>query len=405
MKLVDSIAAVAVLAGTSFAAGADWPQWRGPTRDNKIADFKAPASWPTSLKQGWKVSVGEAVASPVLAGDKIYAFTRRGKEEVLTCLNAADGKQVWEYKYEADEVGRPASGFPGGESFKGPRSTPAVGNGKVVTLGVGGVVTCLDAETGKEVWKKETKTRPEFYTADSPLIAEGACVIQLGSKTKGELTAFDLNSGEEKWKWTGDGPSYGSPVLATIGDVKQIVILTAKNLVGVGFKDGKLLWQTPFLAGRWNTGTPVIDGDTVIAPGKAFTIKKTSDSFEATEAWSGKAPTQYNTPVLKDGALFGLTGARSRGKTQLFAVDAKTGKTLWEDATARGECGAVLDAGSVLLALSSDSNLIAFKPSKSKFEEVAKYKVAETPTWAIPIVDGNRIFVKDRDSLALWTIE
>jgi outer membrane protein assembly factor BamB len=107
---------------------------------------------------------------------------------------------------------------------------------------------------------------------------------------------------------------------------------------------------------------------------------------------------------LKDGLLYGLATA-GKGATNLFCMDARTGDELWTDKTARGECGAVLDAGSVLLALTSDSNLVAFKPSNKEYLEVAKIKVADTPSWAYPIVTGNRVFVKDRDSVILWAIE
>ena len=108
----------------------------------------------------------------------------------------------------------------------------------------------------------------------------------------------------------------------------------------------------------------------------------------------------YNTPVLKDGLIYGISGSRN-----FYCLDEKTGATLWTDDRQRGDCGAILDAGPVLLALSADMNLVVFKPSKSGYEELAKYKVADTPTWTVPIVAGNRIYVKDRDSLTLWTVE
>jgi outer membrane protein assembly factor BamB len=133
------------------------------------------------------------------------------------------------------------------------------------------------------------------------------------------------------------------------------------------------------------------------------TVLKEGDKFTTKPLWKGQAPHTYNTPVLKDGLLYGLTGMGRT--TNIYCQDAKTGDVLWTDKATRGECGSVLDAGSVLLALSSDSNLVAFKPGKDGFEQVASYKVADSPTWAEPIISGKRVFVKDRDSIALWTIE
>jgi len=109
----------------------DWPQWRGPGRDAK-ATFTAPKTWPKELAQTWKVTVGDGVATPALVGDKLYVFARQAGSEILRCLDAANGKELWAEKYEALGASGPASGF------SGPRCSPTVANGKLVTLGVRG---------------------------------------------------------------------------------------------------------------------------------------------------------------------------------------------------------------------------------------------------------------------------
>jgi outer membrane protein assembly factor BamB len=381
----------------------DWPQWRGPNRDNKVIGFTEPKTWPKELKQKWQTKVGLGDSSPDLVGDKLYVFTREGNDEVIRCLDAGTGNEVWKEKYPAQVVsGASAKDHPG------PRSSPEVADGKVCTLGVGGVLSCLDAGSGKVVWRKDSKAWPQFFTASSPIIEDGKCIAYLGGRGKGEIVAYDLASGDEKWKWEGEGPAYGSFALMTVDGTKQLVTPTEKSLLAIGLADGKLLWQVPF-APQYNNGTPIIDGQTVIFSGEgvgteALKVEKQGDGFAAKELWKKKeSANRFNTPVLKDGLLFGLTPA-GRG-TNLFCMDAKTGDVLWTDKTPRGGCGAVLDAGSVLLALTSDSNLLAFKPSKTGYEELAKYKVADTPTWAYPVIAGNRVFVKDKDSVILWTME
>jgi outer membrane protein assembly factor BamB len=171
----------------------------------------------------------------------------------------------------------------------------------------------------------------------------------------------------------------------------------------VALAEGKELWKTEFNQGRYQTATPVIDGDVVITAGSAFKVEKKDDKFTATRVWRDQAPHQYNTPVLKDGIVYGYAGMGRN--TKIYAQDVKTGKAFWTDGAAGGECGAILDAGAVLIALSSDGNLVVFKGNKDDFSEVAKYKVADGGTWAMPIVDGKHIFVKDRDALTMWTIE
>jgi len=404
-RSIGMMAACVVLVCVGLVLAEDWPQWRGANRDGKVKEFKAPKAWPKALTPKWKVKVGSGDATPALVGDKLYVFTRQGDEEVTLCLNAADGTEVWKNKYAAQAVSGAARRHPG------PRSSPAVADGKVVTLGVAGVVSCLDAAKGKVLWRKDPfpKIVPRFFTSMSPMIVDGMAIAHVGGRGKGAIIAFDLASGAEKWRWAGEGPEYASPVLLTVEGTKQIVTLTNKSVVGVNAADGKLLWRIPFAPARraYNAATPIVDGQTVIITGarrgtKALKIEKTGDGFAAKELWSNaEVATQYNTPVLVDGLLFGFS---DRGN--LFCINAKNGKTAWKDATRRGRgFAAIVGAGSVMLALPNNSELIAFKPIAKEFAQVAKIKVAESATYAHPVVAGNRVFVKDQDSLAMLTIE
>jgi outer membrane protein assembly factor BamB len=399
-----------LLLGIPSVHAQDWPQWRGPNRDNRVAGFIEPKEWPKELKKGWSTKVGLADSSPVLVGEKLFVFTREGGDEVIRCLKAGDGSEVWKNKYAATTVTGPGAGI-----HAGTRSSPAVADGKVVTFGAAGVISCLDTD-GKLLWRKDTKAYPRFFTSASPIILDGLAILYIGGDSKGEMVAYDLTSGDEKWKWNGEGAAYASPVLMTFDSTKMLVTLTSKSVVGIDATNGNLLWKNAFST-RYNSVTPVIDGQMVICSGPAgmggggkggtaaYKIEKDGDKFTVKEVWKKDlACGMYNTPLLKDGLLYGMS-AGGRGSTNLFCMKAATGETLWTDKTSRGECGGVLDAGSVLILFSSDSNLVIFKPSDKMFEEIVKYKVADSATWAFPIVAGNRIFVKDQSSVTLWTIE
>lgn len=401
--VVAAVCAVVVCAGSALAQ--DWPQWRGANRDGKASGFAAPAKWPGQLEQKWKTTVGTGDATPALVGDKLYVFSRQGDEEVLSCLNAADGKEVWKDKYAAQAVSGAAARHPG------PRSSPAVAEGKVVTLGVAGVVSCWDT-SGKLAWRKDPfpKVTPKFFAATSPIIVEGKAIVHVGGQGNGAIIAFDLASGAEKWRWGAEGPDYGSPALMTADGVKQIVTPTEKSIVGIAVADGKLLWQRPFpIQGMaYNAATPIVDGQTVIYTGKgrgakAVQIAKKGDGIEATELWSNPdlAP-QFTSPVLRDGLLFGLSD-----KGNLYCLDAKTGKTDWTDAAARDRQGftSIVDGGSCLLALASSGEMTVFKPEGKQYEEIAKIKVSDTPIYAHPVLAGNRIFIKDAESVALLAVQ
>jgi outer membrane protein assembly factor BamB len=444
-----------VVCSTALAPAKDWPQWLGENRDGKAA-FDPPKTWPKELARTWKVTVGDGVATPTLVGDKLYVFTREEGGEILRCLDAASGKEIW--KSEKQDV-LPANGP--AQGFSGPRSTPTVADGKVVTLGLRGAVTCYDAASGKQLWRKEDfkGSLPRFFTSASPIVADGLCIVQLGGNESGGVIAYDLASGEEKWKWTGDGPSYASAMLMTVSGTKLVIAETDKKIVGLGLRDGKLLWETPFVVpGRgYNASTPIVDGDTLIYCGSgrgatAVKIEKEVDGFVAKELWkNADNSVQFNTPVLKSGTLYGLTA-----NNEFFCIN-KEGKTAWTapltppvagaetpppanaqpgpggpgggreggpggppgglggerrgrgmggGGGGRGGYGSIVDAGSVLLALTpATSELVAFQPNDKSYTEVARIKVSSAPTYAYPVVSGNRIFIKDQNDVMLYTIQ
>ena len=376
----------------------DWPQWRGLTRDGKVTGFKAPQTWPKELTQVWKVPVGLGDASPVLVGNRIYVFARKVADEVVQCLDVATGKELWNYKYAATVVTGPSA-----SQHPGPRSTPAVANGKVVVYGVGGVLSCLDAATGKLVWKKENPTNaiPPFYTGTSPIIVDGMVIIHVGATGKGELTAFDLSTGSEKWKWAGDGPSYASPSVMTVGGVKQLVSMTEANLIGLNLATGKLLWQvaTPVQQRFYNAVSPLINGQTIYYSGqgvgtKAILVEKQGEQYTTKELWSNtEAGEKWNSPILKDGFLYGMSDMK-----KIYCIDATTGKTAWIDSGTASDFGSIVDCGSVIFALTGTGSLIIMNPNSKVFTEISRYKVTET-TYSDPIITGNIVYIKDTESL------
>ncbi|UCH63884.1 MAG: PQQ-binding-like beta-propeller repeat protein, partial [Fidelibacterota bacterium] len=266
-KSITSMIMIGILIICAVSVSAqDWPQWRGANRDSKVTGFKVPQTWQQELNQSWKVDVGFADATPALVNNRLYVFTRQGEKEVLRCLNSATGEQIWQTEgYVAATVTGPARSHPG------PRSTPAVADGKVVTVGVGGVVSCHNAASGKLIWRSEdfTDAYPRYFMGMSPLIVDGLCVAHLGGTGSGQFVAFELATGNIKWKTAGSGPGYGSPVMITVDGTKQCVFQAERKLVGLDLSDGALLWEvsTPMEGRSFYAASPVADQQKVYYTG------------------------------------------------------------------------------------------------------------------------------------------
>jgi outer membrane protein assembly factor BamB len=405
LSFLISLITVLIITGSLSTSAQDWPQFRGINRDGKVTGFKAPQAWPKELTQQWKINVGFGDATPVLVGKKLYLSTRQGTDEVVLCLDAATGKELWKNVYAA-----PAVTGPSASQHPGPRSTPAVASGKVVTFGVTGILSCLDAANGKLLWRKENPTNaiPSFYTGMSPIITDGMCIIHAGKKDDGQVIAYDLTTGNEKWKWAGEGPAYSSPSVMTADGKKLLIVITEKNIMALGLTDGKLLWQVaaPVQQRFYNCVSPFIDGQTIVYSGqglgsKALKVEKQGDQFTTKELWTNaEVGAKWNTPILKDGFLYGFTDQK-----RIYCLNYATGQTAWMDNAVNSDFSTIVDCGSVIIGLISTDNLIVFKPDGKEYSELAKYKVSETPIYAFPIISGDNIYIKDAESLILYKLK
>ncbi len=388
----------------------DWPQWRGPNRDGTMLSFAEPKAWPDQLKQKWQVNVGIGHSTPLLVNRRIYVFARLGDLEIVSCLDFDTGKQIWRDAYAAPYTMNPAARDHGA----GPKSTPLFHAGKLFTLGISGIFSSYDAESGKLRWRREfsaqfKSTSPYFGTATSPVGERGLVIVHVGGHDSGALTAFDAETGKAVWSWNGDGPAYASPIVVTLGGTRQIVTQSQKNIIGVSAADGKLLWSIPFTTAYvQNIITPILFKDTLIFSGldkgvMAIRLAQSGGEWKTEKIWENPAVAFYTSnPVLNHDVLFGMSH-KNRG--QFVALDAATGKTLWTTAGREGENAALLSAGDKLFLLTDNAELIVAKASGIAFEPLRRYTVANSPTWANPLFSGKCILVKGAETLTLWSLE
>jgi outer membrane protein assembly factor BamB len=378
---------------TAQGARTDWSQWRGPNRDG-AATAPVPAEWPAKLTKRWELSVGSGHSSPVVAGDRVVVHARQGDREIIRAVALSTGKELWRNEYAAPYSVNSAAQAHG----SGPKSTPAIAAGRVFTFGIGGILSAVDLATGKLLWRTPPPAvLPDFGTAMSPL-ADGTLVIaHVGGISKGALTAFDAATGKVRWQWTGDGPAYASPVIATIGGTRHVITQTQKFIVSLNAADGALLWQAPFRTPYdQNSVTPLVKGDLLIYSGlesgvTAVRLAKKGAQWVASPVWKNDQISMYmSSPVID--------------KTTLFALDLTTGKTLWTTRGREGENASLIAAGPFLLLSTTGAELIVARPNPAKFEEVRRYTVADSAVWAHPALAPRAVLVKDVDKLICWSL-
>jgi outer membrane protein assembly factor BamB len=416
MRRREQISSIALVCGLGMiffappASAQDWPQWRGPNRDGAVTAFTPPKTWPGTLKLKWKAEVGAGHSAPVVAGGKVFLHSRQGEEEVVSCFDLNTGKLLWKDSYPVAYRMHPAATGHG----KGPKSTPVIDNGKLYTLGITEVLSCYEIATGKLRWRKDfapqfKATAPDFGTAMSPIVDRGLLIAHVGGPNQGALTAFEAETGEVKWRWTGDGPAYASPIVVELGGTRQIVTQSQQHIISVSAATGELLWKIPFTTVYvQNIVTPIQYQDRLIFSGiekGVFAVKpvKRGNQWAADQVWHNQEVAMYmNSPILKGDLLFGLS---HKNKGQYFCLDARTGKTVWTSVGRQGENAAMLMAGGMMLLLNDNAELIVTDPAAKSYSALKTYHVADSPTWAHPAVIGNRIVIKDAATLAVWGLE
>jgi outer membrane protein assembly factor BamB len=393
----------------SLAGAQDWSQWRGPARDGTVSAAGAPSSWPNSLRRAWRVEIGEGYSSPVVSRTSVFVHGRRDPEEVVIAVSLATGKVLWEQKYTADFKKNQYAV----KMAKGPNSTPLVSGNRLFTLGVTGILNAWDTATGRLLWTKDfskTIDTSKLFcgTAASPLEAGGRVVVQTGSDVHGgQIVALEPSTGKVVWEWKGPGPGYASPVVIEIAGKKQIVTLTNSSVVGVDAMTGAELWFAPF-PDEWheNIVTPVWTGAHLIVSGTrqgthAFALSQTAGKWQATEAWKNADVAMYmSSPVYGDGLIYGLSAKR---KGQFVALDAKTGVLRWATEGREGDHASVLLTPRHVVYLTNGADLIVVQRGTAAFTVEKRYEVAEAETWAMPVLLGSDLLVRDATGLMRLT--
>ena len=412
---VTALILLALASTWQSASGADvhWPGWLGPKRDGWVSTFKPPTRWPEELKKVWQVEVGTGYGSPLVSGGRVYQHARQGDDEVVWCLDAKTGDVKWRKSYAAPfKIGG------GGENHgKGPKSSPALAEGRLFTLSIAGRLSAWNADSGKLLWQQDYGSRFKkshlfWGAATSPLVDGDRVVVHFGTDGQGALIALDAKNGNEVWSHGKDGPSYSSPLLVEIQGIRQIVDWNERALVSVDSKSGHKLWEYPYPQTRTDQNMPTptfLQGRVLLGAEnrgiRSLEPRLENGSWTVQERWhQKKVALDMSSAVVNGDLLYGFSHYDSG---RLFCLDPKTGEVLWRGPPRTGRNVMFLSISGYVVALINSGELQIIAASGKSFKRVASYRVAEGSTfstWAPPVLLESEILVKDNKTLTAWSL-
>ena len=408
-RLTFALLLVFLLPTTGRAEDPSWTGWLGPKRDGYVADFDAPAKWPEELTRRWQVKVGTGYGSPIVHDGRVYQHGRLDDREVLTCVSLKTGKQIW-------QVGEatPFKVGGGGEWHgKGPKSCPVLADGTIFTLSISGTLTARRLSDGTKLWSRHYddqfgKSHPYWGASASPLVDGGRVIMRFGTDEAGVLVALDVETGREVWKLEGPGASYSSPLAVTLHGVRQIIDWNHDTILGVDSATGKQLWSYPFphVSHNQNMPTPTFHKDRILLGAEnrglhCLIPQKSQTGWSVTEGWSQKKIALDMSSAVHSGDL--LYGLSHYQKGQLFAVNIQTGDIVWTSDGRRGQNATFLTVDQYVLVLLDHGRLKLLTTEGADTQEVRTWKVADSPTWAPPVLLPDGLLIKDHDTLSYLT--
>ena len=397
-----ALALVCLLSRSDADGLGDWPQFLGPERNGVYRADDLAQTWPAAgPKVLWKIDVGQGFAGPVVWGGKLVLFHRLGDRETVDCLDARTGKRLWRADYPThyqDDFG----------FDEGPRATPTIANGKGYTFGAEGMLNCWELASGKNIWRVDTKTEftaPKgfFGMACSPLLEGNAVIVNIGGGNGAGVVAFDASTGKTLWKATDDEASYSSPTAATIGGKRYVLAFNRAGLVALDPAGGRQFFRFPWRSrshASVNAATPLVIGDRVFISASYGTgaallrFKETGPQI----IWSGDdaLSNHYATSVCRDGFLYGYHGRQETGPS-LRCIELATGKVRWS----RDDFGAgtLMLAGDKLLVLTEKGELILAPAAPQGFKPIARAQVLPFDSRAYPALADGLYYARNKDRL------
>jgi outer membrane protein assembly factor BamB len=353
-------------------------------------------------------------------GDRLYTAYRPpveapnswASEEIVTALDEASGRTLWEYRYPA----RPLN-FRFGA---GPYATPLLVEGRLFALGTNNQLMALDAESGRPLWShdlvaeygaQEVLVRPAVKAgmSCSPIAHGNLVIVTAGGRPGQSVMAFDQRTGAVAWRSGDFDLSQSSPILIDVLGETHLVVFGGRNVNGLDPTNGRLLWSHPHdTDGDMNISTPVWTADRLLFLSSGYNggarllqLNRTADGIRPAERWFSSQLRIHLGNALRSGS-FVVGSSGDFGPAFLTALDLETGRRLWQDRSfSRAQ---LVAAGDKILVLDEDGTLGLTRASETGLEVLAKAPVLTNLAWTPPTLVGSSLYVRDRRSITKFAL-
>jgi outer membrane protein assembly factor BamB len=380
-----------------------WTDFRGPARDGHFQQVPIKTDWPQQgLKPIWKQPVGAGYASFVIASGRAFTIEQRGPNEVVAAYDVVTGRELWTNSWTA--AFREAMGG------DGPRATPVWSDGRLYALGAEGELRCLDDATGKMLWRTNiledaAAANIQWGVSASPLVVDTTIVVVPGGRKGSAVAAYDRATGKRVWSALDDQAAYSSPMLVTLGGVRQLLVFTASRLVGLTPTSGELLWEFPWKTQfDINASQPLVIGDNRVFLSSGYgtgaaviELTPAASGFSVREVWrNSRMKNQFSSSVLHEGFIYGLD------ESILACIDAVTGDPKWKGG--RYGYGQVMLASGHLIVLTESGELALVRATPTRHEEIARFPVLDGKTWNHPAMSDGYLLVRNINEMAAFDL-
>jgi len=376
------------------SAFADWPNFMGPKHDGKSAETGFKKQWTEPLKLMWDREIGSAFSSFACVSDRIYTCGEANKQQVLYCLSADTGQIVWQKPLEKEFRN---------EHGDGTRATPTVNDGRVYILGAHGRLLCVDAADGKDVWEKQFNYKPTWAYSGSILI-EGDLAIASAGKGDGALVAFTRKTGDLVWKCGEDPVGYATPYPFTFNGQRYVVGFMGNSAIAAEVATGREVWRTAWKT-DWdvNAAMPIFhDGYLFLTSGYTtgcalLKLAAEGDRLRSTSVWNSDVLlNKFQSCILHDGKLYGSD------QNALKCVDFLTGTQVWSKPRLKN--GTLLLADGHFLLLTEGGQLQIAKASPEDFVPLTKSDILTGRCWSLPTLHRGRLFARSLERIACFDL-